>query len=185
MGRIPSLTPIPASHQKLCVSSLVLVHLSAASLTSSLVLRPHARFALLLIIAPPFPAGCTMHVGYLLLLLAIVMVIVIVMMMVPGFKVCGVLMPAGCVWCRIIPGRFLMCCYPGDQQEFAARSKLAKLLDAGIRAFVSLLERPETKSFVNYEVLGLPPVSICCFFSPSLCDVVRALMDRGGDWIGF
>jgi hypothetical protein len=44
----------------------------------------------------------------------------------------------------VVPGRLLAGCYPGELDALAAAAKLARLLDAGVRCVITLIEAEET-----------------------------------------
>jgi len=44
----------------------------------------------------------------------------------------------------VVPGRFLAGCFPGAQHPQEQEEKLRRLLDAGVRVFISLMEEDET-----------------------------------------
>lgn len=54
----------------------------------------------------------------------------------------------GCYW--VVPGKFLAGNYPGDKEDAGARSKVGKILDAGVRTFINLM-KPEDRNHA-----GLP-----------------------------
>lgn len=58
-----------------------------------------------------------------------------------------------CYW--VLPGKLLAGCFPGDRDAEAAGARLSRLLDAGIRTFVNLMEVDETDHaglrFIPYD----------------------------------